>query len=507
MKKALKTRDNIVVLKKIIKAAAKKFKVEPHELNKIQFMEQLGEDVSEWEVRKLGGFEGIRDRFFPAPKNNDKPTAPWATKETSKMHGHELSAYIANCIGECAKEYQVNAHELTWYEFRRWANINYGGDDEGIGIYNITRAGGFNQIRDAYFARLPTAITVDKRRLFDHTKLNRRLGNVFAERQFVMEGVEEFSKRVFAGKVEAVKVLKGAKTMDRVVSALWSDLHIGSDVCAEETGFQTFGKKEESRRLAALTKQVCSYKQQYREHSRLNLYLLGDIIQNSLHDARDGAVLAEQYARAVHLLSQAIAQLSASYPKVDVWCATGNHGRNKARHFERATHQKWDSIETMIYVALKYACEKLANVDFHIPKTPYIQVPVLGSLMFGTHGDTVLKPGTPGKAINMKNLENQINKINASLPDQQEYGVFFVGHVHTPSMTFLDNGSVMITNGCMVPVDEFAVSIGVIESHCGQFVWESIKGYPVGDVRLIKVGREDDENAALDKIIKPWEKL
>lgn len=509
MSKASKVSNKLGVLKKLIGDAAKKYKVEPHQLNKIQFWEHAGDQISEWEVRKLGGLEGVREQLYPTPTKvtDDKPAAPWAVDAVAKLNGHELSAYIANVIGECAEEYGINPHELTWYEFRRWANINYGADSEGIGRYNITRAGGFNQIRDAYFPKLPTPITVDKKRLFDQTKLNRKLGAAFAEQKFILENIEEFAKRVFSGKVSPVKVPKGAKDIDRVVNALWSDLHIGSDICGEETGYQTFGKKEEARRLAALTKQVCSYKEQYRSRSRLSLYLLGDIIQNSLHDPRDGAVVAEQFARAVHLLSQAIAHMSASYPKVDVWCATGNHGRDMARHMERAVHQKWDSRETEIYIALKYACSNLKNVTFHIPKTPYIKVETLGSMLFGTHGDTVLKPGVPGKAINMKNLESQINKINASLPDSQEYSVFFVGHVHTPSMTFLDNGSVMITNGCMVPVDDFAVSIGVLESHCGQWIWESIAGHPVGDARLIKVGKQHDSNPKLDRIIKPWERL
>jgi predicted phosphodiesterase len=199
--------------------------------------------------------------------------------------------------------------------------------------------------------------------------------------------------------------------------------------------------------------------------------------------------------------------LSANFKEVEIHCATGNHGRNKARHFDRAVHQKWDSVETLLYMALRSSCSELKNVKFSIPKTPFNKIDVLGHKVFVTHGDTVMKPGMPGKAIQMKNLENQINKINAGLPDTQEYAVFAVGHVHTPSMTFLDNGCVMITNGCMVPVDEFAVSIGVIESHCGQWIWESIKGHPVGDARLIKVGRHHDVDESLDEIIKPWSQL
>lgn len=500
----------IDLIKKCITGSAKKFKVEIHELNKIQFwdfMASMKDKVSEWDVRKLGGFEAIRDQFYPKPVENDLPENPIASEAVGKLRGHELSAYIAEVIGECAEDAGVAPHELTWSEFRQWANIRFGENDKGIARYHITRAGGFNQIRDAYFPVMPTATMVDKKRLLDQSKMNRRLGTAFAEKQFILENIEEFAKRVFLGKIEPVQIPVGSKKIERVVNVLLSDLHIGSDISKDETGYQTFGKVEESRRLAAITKQICSYKEQYRKRSSLALHLIGDIIQNNLHDARDGAVIAEQFARAVHLLSQLIAHVAAAYPKVDIYCATGNHGRDKARHFERAVHQKWDSRETEIYIALRYACANLTNVTFHIPKTPYVKVDVLEHRMFGTHGDTVLKPGMPGKTINMKNLEHQINKINASLVDKEEYSVFFVGHVHTPSMTYLDNGVVMITNGCMVPVDEFAVSIGVMESHCGQWIWESIKGHPVGDARLIKVGLQHDKDSSLDKVIKPWESL
>src|SRR5690606_13018167 len=135
------------------------------------------------------------------------------------------------------------------------------------------------------------------------------------------------------------------------------------------------------------------------------------------------------------------------------------------------------------YVSLMFACSNLKNVSFHIPKTPYCKVPVMGHKVFTTHGDTVLKPGYPGCAIQIGSLEQQINKINASLPDADEYALFAVGHVHVPSITFLNNGKVMITNGCMVPVDQFSVSIGEMESQCGQWIWESTSKHPVGDQR------------------------
>lgn len=497
-------------IKTAIKAAAKIYKAKPYDLNKVQFWDHIQSSqfsVTEWDVRKLGGFEAIRDQLFPRPVGAKKPENPLVSTEVCRLSGHQLSEYIANVISECSTTINIPPHELTWSEFRKYINFKYGENDEGIAKHNITRAGGFNSIRDAYFPIFPSQNIVDRERLREHVNLNRKLGKTYAQNQFFLESVEEFSKRVFSGKIKPVKTPEGAKNINRAVNVILSDLHIGSDINAEETGHQTFGKVEEARRLAAITKQICSYKQQYRKNARLVVHLIGDIIQGQLHDARDGAVKAEQFARALHILSQMMAHLSAAYPMVDVHCSTGNHGRDTARHRDRAVHQKWDSIETQLYVALSYACSALKNVKFHIPKTPFCKVEVLGHKIFTTHGDTVLKPGNPGKDIKMGSLESQINKINASLSDAEEYSVFAVGHVHTPSMTFLDNGVVMVTNGCMVPVDQFAVSIGVLESHCGQWIWETIKGHPMGDARLIKIGKKHDVDESLDEIIKPWSGL
>lgn len=496
------------VIKQAIKKAAAQYKVKPYQVNKVQFWEHVYANsygIKEWDLRQIGGFEALRNQLFPTPDTKDElPPNPLASDAASKLDGHELSDYIAAVIGECAEEIGIPAYELTWCEFRRYIKHQWGENDAGIARYNITRAGGFNAIRDAYFPIEPSGNIVDKRRLVEHANLNRRLGKAYADEKFFLDSTEEWAKRCFDGKIKPAPVPKGSKIIDRVVSLLLSDLHIGSDVRAEETGYQNFGVIEESRRLAALTKQTNSYKPQYRERSRLVVHMIGDIIQGILHDARDGAVEAEQFARALHILSQMIGQFSAAWPQVDIYCATGNHGRNKNRHHERAVQQKWDSVETKLYVALSYACSQLKNVRFHIPKTPFCKIDILGHKVFTTHGDNVLKPGNPGKAINMSGLETQINKINNSLPDAEKFSVVACGHVHTPTVTMLPNGTFMVTNGCMVPVDQFAVSIGELENHCAQWLWESVKGHAFGDSRLIKVGKQHDQDASLDNIIKPW---
>jgi hypothetical protein len=419
----------------------------------------------------------------------------------SSLKGTELSDCIAQLISECAEENGCEPRDVSWKIFQGYLKKQ----DLGVGSVEVGRAGGYKAILDAYYLPVPTQETIDVARVKDHAKLNRKLGAQAVRERFLAENIEKFASRVFKGRIQpfAISKLTSGKKTGRVVNAVLSDLHFGADLRREETG-TAYGKHEEARRAAAVFQQIMEYKIEHRNETELELLILGDIIQGQLHDPRDGAELAEQICRAIHILSQGIAYLSSGYKKVRVRCATGNHGRNKARHEDRATHQKWDSHETVLYYSLSQACSALKNVEFFIPRTPFVTYEVFGQKVFATHGDTVINVGNPGAQIRVRSIEHQVNRINASLADTDEYSVFVLGHVHTGTITHLSNGSTVITNGALIPQDSFAVSIGLLETKCGQWMWESVPGFPVGDSRFIKVGREHDSNEKLDKIIQPW---
>lgn len=422
----------------------------------------------------------------------------------SNHKGNDLSDAVSQLIAECAETMGVPPQQVEWKFFQVWLTEQ----ELGIGPREIGKAGGFRNIRDAYFPPVPVKTDAEINRVKQHAQMNRKLGNQSIKDLFVQESLEQFAERVFSGRIEPFSInrLMGKGKTKRVINAVLSDLHFGADLKEEETG-TTYGRIEEARRAAAVFEQIMEYKIEHRSETELELLILGDIFQGQLHDARDGAELAEQVARSLHILSQGVAYLASGFQRIRVRCATGNHGRNKARHFSRATNQKWDSIETILYYSLKQTCSKLTNVEFFIPKTPYVTYDVFGQKVFATHGDSVLKPGNPGKAINVTGFEQQVNRINATLADREEYAVFVVGHVHVGTITHLSNGSVMITNGPLIPQDSFAVSLGLLETKCGQWVWESVPGFPVGDSRFIRVDHKTDCDERFDKIIKPWTSL
>ena len=291
----------------------------------------------------------------------------------------------------------------------------------------------------------------------------------------------------------------------RIVNILLSDLHFGSHLDPVECPLE-YAVIQESRRLGRVALQVADYKRQYRQETKLIVHILGDIIQNQLHDARDGDPLSVQFAAAVHYLTQFILFVSANYPSVEVWVTPGNHGRNLQRHPERGVQSKWDAIETMVYYAVKTAVMNsgVTNVKINIPKTPYYTVPLFNSKGFFTHGDTVFKPGFPGNSINVKALAHQVAKWNTARNIGGPFAIFAVGHVHTGSIINLPGEVTVVTNGALVPPDAFSLSIGSPDNTCGMYMWESVENHAIGDQRFIVVdGAEKDSK--YNDIITPFE--
>lgn len=397
-------------------------------------------------------------------------------------------------IKNAAKEFDCHPQEVS--------KTMLAGITPSITDWQLRKLGSLSSIKNAHFPYEDKDVKTIKQNK-DKASYIAKLEKQLADKLLNDDKVLEIFKELSIPKFKEFKKTSNKK-INRALSLVLSDLHFGSDIHKEETGGLDFGRVEEARRIARITKEVIEYKPQYRNETELNVLLLGDLIQNQLHDQRDGAPMAEQICRAIHLLSQTLMHFSNNFPKVNVYVNSGNHGRNTTRHHSRAVNQKWDSLESVLCFALKNAFKDVKNINFEIPLTPYVTYSVFGKKIFASHGDSVLKPGYPGKGISTGSLENQINKINATLKDDDEYSVFIVGHVHTCSTTHLSNGAVMITNGALVPSDEFAVSIGLLENTCGQMLFESVPGYPVGDMRFIKVSQEDDENKELDKIIQKF---
>lgn len=292
---------------------------------------------------------------------------------------------------------------------------------------------------------------------------------------------------------------KKAENTKVVASLLLSDLHFGS-MLGQEVAFP-YGALEESRRMASVVEQTIAYFGDETDH--LNLYILGDVIQNQLHDARDGAPLAAQVAAAIHYLTQTIQRLHATFPVINVYTSTGNHGRFTSRHKERAVHQKWDSLEQVVYYSLSKVFEKCKGITVHLNKQHYTCHSVLGHYVFATHGDTIMNVGSPNAVINVKGVESLINRIASNF--QHKPKLFLCGHTHSPLYHVMNSGARLLMNGALVPPDEYAATMGWLTSTSGQWGWLTSETKPCYNTQFLEVSNKDDANKELNKVITPYE--
>lgn len=443
------------------------------------------------------------------PKKAQGELAAALDTDFNKLSNDELTQEIAYQIQRCAEEYRMKPQDVRWVDFREYMGYTFGRSKRGgLQPKHITRVGGFAVIRDSFFPPEVTDFSIERENLRQKAKLNRSMALEATRYALLTKQMQEIADRYYTGRIVPVGYAKKQppKRLSRTLNLVCSDWHVGAHLDSQECPVP-FGPKEESRSIAQIALQTVTYKEHYRKDTALNLFLLGDMIQGDLRNQRDGAPLAEQIWACQEYLPQMIGFLARHFPRVDVYGVPGNHGRFPHVHSERGIHQKWNAVEMGIYHAARQAAKNLQNVRFHLTKRPWIDYTCQGQRGWASHGDNFFKAPFPAKSIPVANLEGQVNRMNAALPDTDEYRVVMMGHVHTSSLTYLPNGTALITNGALIPSDPYALSIGIQECNCGQVLFESVEGYLVGDYRYLQVGGSVYKDASLDRIVKPFEGL
>jgi hypothetical protein len=291
---------------------------------------------------------------------------------------------------------------------------------------------------------------------------------------------------------------KSTAEVRRVLTAMWSDLHYGSDLDKREH-LLPYSNLEETRATAKILTNILSYKPEKRSVTTLDLDFLGDEFAGLLgHDDRAVAPLTFQLLRTSHLIAQVIAHCAAQFPSVRVTKKPGNHGRNLLRHHGRADNAKWDNFETIMFEMVRQICRDLKNVTWRNSRRSWTINKVFGWNKFLTHGDTVggnARPGTQG-------FEKFVASINASPYYGGRIDIVEMGHWHS-GQQFSVNHTEVFVNPALIPPDGHSES-GNYLTACGQFIFESTEKFAVGDVRKIRISPEDYTDSSLDGLLKPW---
>lgn len=380
-----------------------------------------------------------------------------------------------------------------------------------ISEWEMRKIGGFKKLMDIYFPPDKNVILDSASKMVrqHRNKLDAHYGrDIVLKDEFLCVFKEVMSKNPIKLHAPVKPIKKTGQKIERSLVAHFSDTHFGCNIDRDEMdNINEYNWEVAARRVALFMDQVVTYKPQYRDQTELVMLINGDIIAGVIHD-QEWAVdlLTTQFAGTISIFGQAISYAAQQFKKIRVICTSGNHGRAMHKGSkDRATVHKWDSYENMIYIALREMFkDKYANVEFTIPESPYAIVDIHSHKFLVTHGDTVINVGNPGKSLDMRSINDQINKINAQLIEGNEnFAAVIAGHVHVPTIQETESGTMLLINGTLSGADPFAQSIGIFSKNATQTLFEVVKGHAVGDIRLIRL-RYADTQPELEKIIVPF---
>ena len=422
------------------------------------------------------------------------------------MSNKELVKQFGQSMKAIAKNLEKDPSEVTKAEYASAETEK----QFTLTDWQLRKIGGFDAAKKLMFPPDKNIVMEAGSKLINEhrNKLNQKYG----KKIFIVEEFKQVLKRVLDRNPityhkPVKKLKKGKSKKSRTIVAHLSDTHYGCNISKTEVQVNEFNWTIAARRTALFAQQIVNYKPHYREETDLVLCINGDILAGVIHDQEWFVdVLTLQYAGTMSILVQMIGYLAQYFRSVKVVFTPGNHGRamHKASK-ERALTNKWDSYETMTFLAIKGITEaKYKNVSAEVPETPFAIFEAQGHHFFQTHGDTVVNVGNPGKSLQIKAINEQVNKLNASeIGGNNKFAAILVGHVHTPTLQLMESGTYLVINGCLSGTDPFALGIGIFSSNPTQQFFEVTEKFPVGDLRFIQV-KNADHDESLDEIIKPF---
>ncbi len=267
----------------------------------------------------------------------------------------------------------------------------------------------------------------------------------------------------------APKEQKGA-TIETVFQEL-SDFHGGESVTRERTrGFNEFSTTILAQRLKRVIDSHVSIKQRMErgggwKFKKLVVGLNGDLVSGTIHeierhsDAKN--VVMAVYAVAM-ILAQALRDLAAQYPEVEIYCTSGNHGRlpDARRVQQKDPTRSWD---TMIALLAKEHLRASPHITFHIPDSYSVAYDIEGWTFLQTHGHDV-KSWNSIPWYGLNRLVGNLNALEASRRSTIHYWVF--AHFHSKSSLEHASGESFI-NGSMIGGTEYSLnSLGKSDKPC-----------------------------------------
>jgi hypothetical protein len=286
------------------------------------------------------------------------------------------------------------------------------------------------------------------------------------------------------------------------VTAIFSDLHFGVEVDPREVLGCAYTWEIAARRFAYFCEQIAAFKPHHRKGTVLNAAFIGDIFEGVIHLAEALLdPLAVQWKGALDIIIAGLVYLLDHFERIEVHCTTGNHGRQTYKDKGRATNQKWDSYEYLLYVALQAAFRHEPRINFNIPLAPVWKYDTPGGTIAYAHGDMAPGVGSVNNSIDSGKVKNRIAHLMQS-PEFRDISAMLFGHHHFCSM-FPAGPVTVLVNGALIAGGGYGQNVcNDWVPRAEQWVFESAPGFAVGDARRIDVMKADGLTH-LDAIVPP----
>lgn len=256
------------------------------------------------------------------------------------------------------------------------------------------------------------------------------------------------------------KVKKHLAIHETAVLAL-SDWHYGEVVKAERVrDFNAYDQEIAATRVRQLVTNARGILSNLRTggyaFDRLVVAVNGDLVTGTIHELEkhsNGKTIVESVVECGSLLAEAIRDLSADFPRVDVFCTVGNHGRfpDQRRMEQKAPLRNWDAL---VYHFARVACETIPTVTFTIPDAYAVGYEIDGHCFLQQHGHDIKSwAGIPWYGI--QRYTSRIVALEASRDRRASF--FLFGHFHTAASLPQPGGELFI-NGSLIGATEYSVN-------------------------------------------------
>lgn len=291
-----------------------------------------------------------------------------------------------------------------------------------------------------------------------------------AFRSFLEKLVQETAQEFPPVRPHALKTPRGDTTTETVVQA-FSDWHAYEVVDKERTrDFNEYNALIMGQRVRAVVERHLSIKARLERGGgwrfpRLVVGANGDFVSGTIHEVERHSD-APSVVHAVYgtglVLAQALRDLAAAYPEVEVFGSYGNHGRlpDARRMQQKDPMRSWDAL---IYLFAREHLRGVPNIRWHLPNSYSVAFDVEGWRFLQTHGHDVKSWNSiPHYGINR--LVNNLNALESARATPIHY--FLLGHFH--NKTSLEHAAgEWFLNGSLIGATEFGINaLGKADKPC-----------------------------------------